>query len=325
MRAFFKKEQKNMQVYFAPLEGLTDSIYRQLHHKYFGGVDRYYTPFFSPTVHRALTNRESRELPAADCLDAFVVPQILCKVAEDFCWMAGQCRDRGYQEVNLNLGCPSGTVTAKGKGAGMLSDLNHLQRFLDGIFADPVLPISVKTRLGVQDPEEFEKLLEIYNRYPICQLTVHPRVRKDFYDSAVRMEAFTYAVANSRAPVCYNGNLCTHEDIQRFENAYPQVDAVMLGRGLIGDPGMLLPEGTKLDTLRDFHDELLSTYTEVFGGPRNAMFRMKESWRYWMRLFECGEKLQKRLRRATELSEYKTITAEIFATAPLRKELQADW
>ena len=102
-----------MRHYFAPLEGLTDAIFRKVHHTYFPeGVDRYYTPFFSPTVHRALTPREARELPPADSVDVTVIPQLLTKVAEDFLWMAGQCRDLGYEEVNLNLGCPSGTVTA---------------------------------------------------------------------------------------------------------------------------------------------------------------------------------------------------------------------
>ena len=148
-----------MQYYFAPLEGLTDSVFRRIHHKYFPGIDRYYTPFFSPTVHRSLTAREARELPPADTLDVAVVPQVLTKVSEDFIWMSQVCRDRGYGEINLNLGCPSGTVTAKGKGSGMLRDLPALDRFLDEIFAGSVLPISVKTRIGFGDSGEFPAIM----------------------------------------------------------------------------------------------------------------------------------------------------------------------
>ena len=111
-----------MRYYFAPMEGLTDSIYRRLHHKYFPGVDRYYMPFISPTIHRSLTHREDRELPLADSVPFTAVPQILTKVPEDFLWAAQVCRDRGYEEVNLNVGCPSGTVVSKGKGSGMLAD-----------------------------------------------------------------------------------------------------------------------------------------------------------------------------------------------------------
>ena len=156
-----------MRYYFAPLEGLTDSIYRKLHYRYFGGPDWYYTPFLSPTIHRTLTNREKRELPRADLAGIPVVPQVLTKNAEDFVWLAGVCRDLGYSEINLNLGCPSGTVTAKGKGAGMLRDLDALDRFLDGIFSQSPLFISVKTRIGFESSEEWENLLELYNRYPM--------------------------------------------------------------------------------------------------------------------------------------------------------------
>ena len=166
-----------MRYYFAPMEGLTDSVYRRLHHKHFGGVDRYYMPFLSPTIHRTLTNREDRELPMADSVSFAAVPQILTKVSEDFLWAAQVCRDRGYKEVNLNIGCPSGTVVAKGKGAGMLADPDGLDRFLDAVFQDAPLPISIKTRVGIHDDQEFPRLLEILNRYPIQELTVHPRVR----------------------------------------------------------------------------------------------------------------------------------------------------
>ena len=314
-----------MQYYFAPLEGLTDSIYRRLHHLYFGGVDRYYTPFFSPTVHRALTPREDRELPPADSLSAVVIPQLLTKVVEDFNWMSRQCAERGYREVNLNLGCPSGTVTAKGKGAGMLADPDQLDRFLEGIFSNTPLPISVKTRLGVSDPEEFIRLLDIFNRYPICELTVHPRIRKDFYGDSVRMPYFTYAMQHSRAPLCFNGNLCTLSQIEALAKEYPDLQAVMLGRGLIADPGMLLPQGTTIKVLEEFHNALLEEYIVAFNGSRNAMFRLKENWRYLLCLFEDNEKLQKRLRKTTDILEFKAITNEFFHNVPLRVQLAADW
>ena len=312
-----------MRYYFAPLEGLTDSVYRRLHHKYFSGVTRYYTPFFSPTIHRTLTPRETRELPEAGALP--VVPQILTKVPEDFLWMARQCADRGYDEVNLNLGCPSGTVTAKGKGAGMLKDISALDRFLDGIFAETPVKISVKTRIGIHASEEFPPLLEVFNRYPICELIVHPRVREAFYHVPVDMEAFSYAVNHSVNPVCYNGNLCTLSQIEAFSQAYPKVGAVMLGRGLIGDPGMLTPGGTTARALEGFYGELLEEYFVLFGGSRNAMFRLKENWRYLIRKFEGAEKLDKRLRKTTDLAEYRAITAEIFRNLPMRRELAPDW
>lgn len=308
-----------MRYYFAPMEGITDSIYRQTHHKYYPGLDRYYMPFLSPTIHRTLTHKEDRELPMADSVPFCAVPQILTKVAEDFLWAAGICRDRGYEEVNLNLGCPSGTVVSKGKGSGMLRDIDGLDRFLEEIFAASPLPISVKTRLGLENGEEFSRLLDIFNRYPIQELTIHPRVRKQFYDGSVDMEMFRYAVANSRNPLCYNGDLTSLQQIETFRQEFPGIEAVMIGRGLIADPGMLSP-GT-VAILEAFHNELLERYLEAFGGSRNAMFRLKENWHFLITQFEGSEKLWKQLRKTTDLGEFRAITTQIFHTLPYKNEL----
>ncbi len=314
-----------MQYYFAPLEGLTDSIYRRLHRQFFPGVDRYYTPFFSPTVHRALTPREARELPPANTMDCTVIPQLLTKVPEDFLFMAGVCKDLGYEEVNLNTGCPSGTVTAKGKGSGMLRDLDGLDAFLYEIFSRTPLPVSVKTRIGFADPEEFPRILEIFNRYPIRELIIHPRVRTAFYKGSVDLDAFRYGVENAKIPLCYNGNLCYRRQIEALSTEFPQVGAAMIGRGLIADPGMLTPGGTTAASLEAFHNALLEEYIQAFGGSRNAMFRLKENWRHWLCKFENSEKLGKRLRKTTDVHEYKSITAEVFHSLPLRPEILPDW
>lgn len=313
-----------MRYYFAPMECLTDSIYRQLHHKYFPGLDRYYTPFLSPTIHRRLTPKEARELPDAGSIGFSVVPQLLTKVPDDFLWMARQCKDLGYPEVNLNLGCPSGTVTTKGKGAGMLAQPDTLDTFLYEIFSKTPISISIKTRLGMEHPEEFPKILDIFNRYPIAELIVHPRTRSQFYGGQPDWNAFSYAVENATMPLCYNGNLCSQADIAAFSVAFPTVEAVMLGRGLIGNPGMLCG-GTDVNTLRSFHDDLLDAYTQTFGSARNAMFRMKENWRYLLCCFENNGKLAKKLRKVTDISQYCAITQEIFSTLPMRKSLMPDW
>lgn len=305
-----------MKLYFAPLEGITDSIYRRLHYQYFSGVDRYYMPFFSPTMHRCLTRKEDRELPMADSVGFTAVPQIMTKNPEDFIWAAQQCADRGYTEVNLNAGCPSGTVVAKGKGAGMLADPEGLDRFLDRVFSESPIPVSVKTRLGLKDEAEFPKLLEIYNRYPIRELTVHPRVRTDFYKPPLRLDSFAYAVHHTSLNLCYNGDIGSIADLNRMQSLFPDVDAFMIGRGLVGNPGMLTPGGTTVDVLAQFHDHLLEEYAVCFGSARNAMFRLKENWHYFSQHFEGGEKLLKSLRKTTVLDEYRAITSEIFQTLP---------
>ena len=225
--------------------------------------------------------------------------------------MAYQCADLGYTEVNLNLGCPSGTVTAKGKGSGMLREPDSLDAFLESIFRDAPLPISVKTRIGFSDPSEWQKLLEIYNQYPIYELTIHPRVRTAFYAGEVDLQAFEYAVKNAKMPLCYNGDLRTPAQANAVAERFG-VNAVMIGRGLIADPGMLTPGGTTLPQLEAFYNELTETYVENFGGPRNAMFRMKEHWGMLQKNFVGGEKLFKALRKTTDLQEYRSITQQIF-------------
>ena len=303
-----------MKHYFAPMEGITDSIYRRVHHQYFPGIDRYYMPFFSPTMHRCLTRKEDRELPIADSVSFTAIPQVLTKNPEDFLWAAQQCADRGYSEVNLNVGCPSGTVVAKGKGAGMLADPESLDRFLEHIFSKTPIPVSVKTRVGLKEDEEFPHLLDIFNKFPICELIIHPRVRTDFYQPPLRLSSFSYALENSKLPLCYNGDIDSMKTLKETQLRFPQVDAYMIGRGLVGDPGMLTPDGTNVKVLEQFHAHLLEEYSVCFGSARNAMFRMKENWHYLSDHFKGGEKLFKSLRKTTDLEEFQRLSAEIFHT-----------
>lgn len=314
-----------MKYYFAPLEGITDAAFRRIHHKHFGGVDRYFMPFISPTIHRCFTHREARECPPADSVGFSAVPQLLGKSPEDMAWAVEQCRDLGYDEVNINLGCPSGTVVAKGKGSGMLSDPEQLDRFLGELFGLVDHPISIKTRIGLTGPDEFPRILEIYNQYPIQELTVHPRVRRAFYKGSCHMEMFRYAVENSRAPVCYNGDLRSLADIRAIEERFPKVESVMLGRGLIANPGLLTPEGTTPEKLEGFVNELMETYVEIFGSKKNTMFRMKENWFYLLTLFEGSERLGKQLRKTTDYDEFRRLTHEIIHTLPIRQTIEANW
>lgn len=314
-----------MQYYFAPLEGMTDSIYRRVHQHYFPGIDCYYMPFLSPTIHQTLSHKEKRELPAASAVPFRAVPQVLTKVPTDFLWAAEQCAALGYDEVNLNIGCPSGTVVAKGKGAGMLADMQALDTFLDGIFSKAPLAISIKTRLGMESSDEFPAILAVLNQYPVKEIIIHPRVRKAFYNGSVDMQAFDAACAASRVPICYNGNLCTIDQIHHFTESHPSIHSVMLGRGLIGDPGMLCEGGTDIKSLEAMYETLLEEYLLAFGGSRNAMFRLKENWRYLICRFQGGEKLYKQLRKTTDLAQYRSITAQIFHTLPLAPQLQPDW
>lgn len=227
-----------MKYYFAPMEGITTHVFRAVHSRRFPGADRYYTPFFSPTSDHLFTPRELRELTPETPCAAPVVPQILSKCAADIVWAAEGLQDMGYTVFNLNLGCPSATVTAKGKGAGLLQKPDALDMLLADVFAASPIAVSLKSRIGYLAPEEFPRLLSIYRQYNAQELILHPRTRKEMYSGAVHMDAFALAAAGSPFPVVYNGDLFTAEDIRTFEAAHPETEAVMLGRGAAADPAL---------------------------------------------------------------------------------------
>lgn len=227
-----------MRYYFAPMEGVTGWLFRQAHRHWFSGVDRYFMPFLSPRQEHAFTRREASDFLPEHNRGLYAVPQLLTRSADDFLWAAGVLADLGYREVNLNLGCPSGTVVAKGKGSGLLGRREELERLLDGIYARAGIPVSIKTRLGLRDPEEFFPLLELFNRYPVCELIIHPRVQKDFYRNQPRLDAFAAALASCRAPVCYNGDLVTAGGLRRPDPALSRRNGPDGGRGAVADPAL---------------------------------------------------------------------------------------
>ena len=305
-----------MRYYFAPLEGITGYIFRSAHRRYFSGVDKYFAPFISTNQNHAFSNKEMRDILPENNEGINLVPQLLGKVAVDFISAARVLKDMGYSEVNLNLGCPSGTVVAKGKGAGGLADTEKLSCFLEEIFQGADIKISIKTRLGIKEPEEFPAILEVFNRYPVSELIIHPRVQRDFYKNTVNLDAYEKAAGTSKNPVCYNGDIKTTEDCGRLLDRFPKTESIMIGRGLVADPSLAqsLCGGSTAgkEILSAFHDELYSTYRQTFRNDRNAIMRMKEFWPLFILQFNCGEKELKRMRKVTSPAEYETLKAEIF-------------
>ena len=313
---------------FAPLDGITKVVFRRVWAAHFGGADRYFIPFFSPTDQHILTDRDRREIDPANNGGLPLVPQVMTCRAKDFLWAAEVVADMGYTEVNLNLGCPSGTVTAKGKGAGFLAKPEELDRFFDQVFSKVRMPVSVKTRLGIQEPEEFARLLEIYNRYPIACLTIHARVQKEKYRGPVHLDAFAQALAESRNPVCYNGDLRTAAEVEALSQRFPSVEAVMIGRGAVADPALLrkLRGGPAATTeeLQAFTQDLYRAYQAFYGQVGTAAQRMREVWFYLIHLFENADRLNKKLRRFKNPGEYESVEAAIFRDLSLRDHSEGD-
>ena len=304
-----------MNYYFAPLEGITGYIYRKTYEKHFGGIHKYFSPFITTNQNFTIQNRGKKDILPENNKGIYLVPQIMTNNAEQFYDMANKIADLGYKEINLNLGCPSRTVVTKKKGSGFLAYPEELNGFLDEIFyycRD--MEISIKTRIGMENTEEFVRLLQIYNKYPLKELIVHPRLQIDYYNNHPNMEVFQYALDNSKAPVCYNGDLFTVEAIENFQKDYPTVENIMLGRGILKAPTLMRElEGKKRD-LNKWHEflmELCDEYEKELSGDINVLYKMKEHWYYLFQSLPGNEKAVKAMRKVKHLDEYRLLVKTI--------------
>lgn len=309
-----------MRFYFAPLEGISGYVYRNAWEKHFGPVDKYFTPFLSPNQKGTFSSRERNDILPEHNEGMKVVPQILTNRAEDFIRTAKELREYGYEEVNLNLGCPAGTVVSKKRGSGFLAEPELLEECLAEIFLKLDMKVSVKTRIGKEDPEEWRRLLEIYDQFPMEELIIHPRTRNDFYNQPLHMDVFEEMLRLSRNKVCYNGDLFTKEAYETIQSRFPRVDRVMIGRGIIRNPGLIRElkgqDPMTKEEMRAFHDTVYRGYQEVMSGDRNTLFKMKELWCYMATLWPEGESFGKKIKKANRLSEYELAVSRWFENFP---------
>ncbi|MBO3311538.1 tRNA dihydrouridine synthase [Clostridium perfringens] len=312
-----------MKYYLAPMEGITGFIYRNSYEKFFGGIDKYFAPFVVPNSSKSLKTKELRDVLPENNKGINLVPQILTNDSDGFILTAKKLKDLGYNEINLNLGCPSGTVVGKKRGAGFLAHREELDKFLEEIFKIDDMKISIKTRLGMDKPEEFYELIKIYNKYPMEELIIHPRTRQDFYGNKPNLEVFKEAISLSKNPVCYNGDIFTLEDHNKLVEEFKEVDKIMLGRGILANPALmneiLNNEFMDKNVLKEFHDEVFNKYREVFNEDRNAMFRMKELWGYMIYMFSNNKKYAKKIKKAQKVVDYNQAVTSLFLEQDILK------
>ena len=333
-----------MQIYFAPLEGITGFLYRNIFHEYFGeGMNKYFTPFLVPTGGGYTKLRSMKDILPEHNRNIAIVPQLLSNNADDFIGLAKILADFGYREINLNLGCPYQTVVSKGRGSGFLGKPKELQQFLANIFdgCKDLVEISIKTRIGLDSEEEWEGLLDIYNSFPLKELIVHARTRKDFYGGRPNLNAYELAEAKSVNPLCYNGDIFTKADYDRFyvnhikpdaerENSYVNhigTSSIMIGRGFLVNPGLLREiRGGEVITKEEmlaFHDRLYKEYFELMQSDTNTLYKMKELWNYWQYLFESMDKPMakyiKQIRKAQRCRDYEAAARELFASCKIKE------
>lgn len=333
-----------MRLYLAPMEGITTYVYRNALEKHYGGIDKYFTPFLTASH---IKGRELREVHPDNNTGINVVPQILTNDSELFVTITEQLVQLGYSEVNLNLGCPSGTVVSKGRGAGFIGRPEELDKFLYEIYdrligkmkvkgneEDTGIRISIKTRIGMEFESEWDDILEIYKKYPISELIIHPRLRSDFYSGKVRLDAYKHAkeILGDKMPLCYNGDII---DVESYQDILSEIgmdiegtksdnsDAVMIGRGVIRNPELpgniknFREEGRELLTtaldqkadrmrLKAFLKEITEGYLEEMAGEKQVVMKMKELWSYLSLGLGIDKKQLKAIHKATHLSEYKS-------------------
>lgn len=312
-----------MNFYFAPMEGLTGHIYRNAHKAFFNKIDKYFSPFIVANQSNSFKARELNDILPENNQGLVLIPQLLTNNAKDFIHTSKKIKQLGYNEINLNLGCPSGTVVSKNKGAGFLAKTEELNVFLEEIFSEATTKISVKTRIGKDQPEEFYNLIEIFNKYPIEELIIHPRIQKDFYKNKPNLKIFKDALILSKNPVCYNGDIFTVKDYKEFSTDFHSVETLMIGRGLLANPGLIsdIQNNNRLEKklLKDFHDTIYEDYKRILFGDRNVLFKMKELWFYMMPMFSDNAKYAKKIKKSERLYDYDEAVLSLFREQDILK------
>ena len=295
-----------MKLYFAPMEGITTYTYRNAHAEMFGMCDAYFAPFITPTDNEKISIKNLRDI-LQENNETNLKVQVLSNSQTAFVEFAKRISELGYNEVNLNLGCPSGTVVKKGRGAGFLKDVEKLDRFFDDVFSKTDIKISVKTRTGFYSHEEFGELLSVYNKYPITELTIHPRVREDFYKNNPDIDVFRRAYRDSKLKLCYNGNIFGTEDYEKIVAEFDGLSGVMIGRGAIKNPAIFreIKGGERLKTaeLIGFSKILEERYLNLLGSEIYTLHKLKEIWMYVMMNFPEEKKILKAVKKSNRLSD----------------------
>lgn len=297
-----------MKLYFAPLEGIGSYIYRNEHAAMFEGCDTYYAPFIYHSECEKISAKQLKDILPENNTGVTLMPQILSKEPESFLSFAEKIKTLGYDEVNINAGCPYTMVVKKGRGAGLLNDTEAFDRFLSEIFSRADIRISVKTRAGFTDTNEIERLMEIYNKYPMSTLIIHPRTREQFYNGLPDSEALKKAYDTSKNKLCYNGNIFSVEDYKRITEAFPELDSVMIGRGALANPAIFreIKGGKPLTTAEvvEFTRRIKDSYFEKLQSETFTLHKLKELWTYLIWNYPEEKKLFKRMRKANKLTDY---------------------
>lgn len=311
-----------------PFQGITDAPFRNVFKRHFGGIDKFYTPFFTG-IHKEehAKNLQGEEIdPKCNDVET-LTPQILSTDAEEILRFAKQCKQLGYKEINLNMGCPFPRVANKKRGCGLLPYPDKVEELLERVFEEIDIKFSVKCRLGYFYADEINAILPIFNRFPLSELIIHPRIGKQLYKGEADVERFAALIPIINAPLVYNGDIVSVESFERIHEAVSPVDQFMLGRGILANP--FLAEEIANDIVRDasnaslqqqnkterLHAYIIDLYEDRLhhaGGSPKVLGRMKELWSYLMHSFDAPQDIWRKIKKINALKEYEEQVEQIF-------------
>jgi len=303
-----------MEIYLAPLQGYTDWIFREAFSEHIGHFDKTFSPFIRIQQGEFYRPNQCNDILPEHNTFQKPVPQFLGNDISSFQRFEELCHENRYDEMNINMGCPFPVVVNKGMGAGMLLHPDRIEKLLQGIFATTKLNISIKCRLGQDSVAEFEQLIPIFNNFPLYEIIIHPRVGKQQYKGEVDLDSFAGYASMLKHPVCYNGNILSIADVVKIHAISPQVNRLMIGRGILQNPFLLaaikeqkITHDEKVRMLRNFHLSVIELCKQKYSGDIHIIKRMEEFWAYHAEGFEDGRKIYKQLKKCTTLTKYEGV------------------
>ena len=308
---------RTIHLSLGPFQGITDAPFRNVFKKHFGGIDKYYTPFFTGIQKDHAKNLQVEEIDPA-CNDVkTLTPQILSTDAEEILRFANQCKELGYKEINLNMGCPFPRVANKKRGSGLLPYPEKIETMLSTVFEHIELNFSIKCRLGYFNPDEIVPVIDIFNQYPLSELIIHPRIGKQLYKGEADVKRFAELIPMIKAPLVYNGDIISVDSFERIRNEVQPINEFMLGRGLLANPFLAEEikgtwEEDKKERLHAYVIDLYEDRLRHAGGSPKVLGRMKELWSYLMNTFDESQDIWRKIKKINALKEYEEAVETVF-------------
>ncbi len=304
----------------SPLQGFTDFRFRNAFHRYFGGIDTFYSPYIKLNGKLVIKGSYERDILPENNTTLEVIPQIITNDAEEFLFVANYVQQLGYKELNWNLGCPYPMVAKCGMGSGLISNTSQIEHILKRVHNETDIIVSMKMRMGYENPTEILDVFPILEQYPIKNIAIHARIGKQLYKGGVDLDSFQKCLDTSKQKIYYNGDITSVEKFRMMQERFPSIDHWMIGRGLIADPFLpaMIKNNTtdypknRLEIFEAFHETIYRDYDAYLSGPTPIRMKMLGFWEYFSESFSNPQKTFKKIKKAGNSKNYEIAVKEIF-------------